>query len=155
MARFTTTTVRPAEKITKSVGEKIIHDRIQHIQHGHVPTNHVRGNFTSKKVHPGSAAWAASSLFFLCGILLVWLFYTKAWAPQKNKDYNYEQVLSNEYEFEPSSGGFSLLKSSQSFINIFRMDSKKSREKKLDSLSSVNLMVPINEEDEDSEEYET
>lgn len=155
MERFTTTTLRPVRIATKSVGEKILHDRLHLIQHGKKPIVRVDGNFTSKKVHPGSAAWAASSLFFLCAILFVWLFYTKAWSPEK-KEYHYEQVLSNEYEYEPKSGGFSLLKSSQTFINIFRMDnSKKDREKRLDSLSTVNLMVPINEADEDSEEYET
>jgi len=102
--------------------------------------------------------------------------YTKVWSKETSDvddgkaPYDYQQVYDDDdYSYSGSasfghksnktrttsagglgaSGGFSLLKSSQRVINIFKTSSRnKQQDRKLDSLSTVNLMVPINEDDE-------
>lgn len=161
--RFTATTaITSKTKLNHNkIAEWILNNRMRHIQEKLNRNSHPNNTVTSIKVHPGNATWAAFSLIFLCGILGVWLIYTLFWAPkEKTQTYDYEQVMSfdTDHDFGGSggdtfsaSGGFSLLKSSQQVINIFK-SSRKKREKKLDSLSTVNLMVPINEDDEELDE---
>ena len=107
----------------------------------------ISSNITLTKVETRSAVWAAASLLFLCGILLGLLLYTRMWSREPH-NYRYDRV-SEDFEYAPGHSQFSLLKSSQKFMSIFRMDKQ---QRKLDSLSRVKLMVPINEEEEEEED---
>jgi len=154
----TTTTITTKKLNHKKIGEKIINERMHAIQYKH--TNSHSTNFTATKVHAGNATWAAASLFFLCGILVSWLIYTKLYSKHDDKPqtYDYRQVYDENDLYGVPGNSFSrtprfnLLKSSQRIIDIFKTPCNQTKyERKLDSLSSVNLMVPINE---DEEEYD-
>jgi len=142
------TTSRPQSTIKrKHDPERIILERLNLAEHKRDKTVvNISANITVTKVVKSSAAWAASSLFFLCAILLSWLIYTKYWSPSENK-YKYKRLhsLTSEFEYCPGHSDFSMLKSNQKFISIFK------KEKKTDSASKVHLMIPINEEDEEDE----
>ena len=155
----TTTTTTPKKLNHKKIGEKIINERMHAIQYKH--TNSHSTNFTATKVHAGNATWAASSLFFLCGILVSWLIYTKFYSKNDDKPqtYDYRQVYDeNDLYGVPGTSfsrtpRFNLLKSSQRIIDIFKTPCNRTKyERKLDSLSSVNLMVPINEDEEEEDD---
>ena len=167
--KFRTPTIPITQKMSHAkIGEKIINERVQAIRYK-VGDNARDSNFTSTKVHAGNATWAASSLFFICGILIGWLVYTKFYSKKNGERIDSETRFDYSHVYDEQdlygtasiggrcggsvnrdySAGFSLLKSSQNFINIFK---GKKQERKLDSLSTVNLMVPISEDDEDEED---
>ena len=158
----------------KNIGEQIINERVHAIRHKVSDDNNLSSRDRTK-VHPGNATWAASSLFFICGILIGWLIYTKFYAKKKDGEkeenetrrFDYSHVYDENDLYGTAniggrcggsalnrdySAGFSLLKSSQNFINIFSGSGRKKKERKLDSLSNVNLMVPIDEDDEENED---
>lgn len=108
----------------------------------------VAANITVTEVKTGSAIWAASSLVFICGILVGWLLYTKYWSPSEN-EYKYSKLssMTDDFDYNPGHTDFSMLKSSQRFVSIFKNEKKSNR--RLDSMSNVNLMVPIDEEEDE------
>ncbi len=76
------------------------------------------------------------------------LLYTKLWRPSAQGKYH--RLHEDEYQTSVQNDSWidrvSLLKSSQEFLNSFR----KKKERKIDSLSKMRLLAPINEE---SDEY--
>lgn len=134
--------------------ESIIHKRVIKLNKIK-PGINISANISLTKVETGSAVWAAASLVFLCGILVGWLLYTKLWSSNPRNDYRYAP-LGNEnenrsFECEPGQSQFNLLKSSQQFMSTFQWKGKQKCNKKDDPMMKMNLMVPINEEDDDEE----
>ena len=77
------------------------------------------------------------------------MVYTRQWS--KVEEYKYDPLgKKDSFECEPGQSQFNLLKSSQKFMSAFRW--KEQHQKKEDALSKVNLMVPINEDDDDEED---
>ncbi len=93
---------------------------------------------------------AFSSLVFLCVLLALLLLYTKLWRPSAQGKGRYKRVYENDTlpRYDARTDQFSLLKSSQDFIKRFK---RTKRDRKLDSLSSVKLLAPISEEDDEFE----
>ena len=173
LKKYQITTTSTTKKLSHAkIGEKILNERIHAIRHK-VGNNGRDSNFTTTRVHAGNATWAASSLFFICGILIGWLVYTKFYSKKDGTEdserrFDYSHVYDENDLYGSASiggrcgtsgplkrdysAGFSLLKSSQNFINIFKGGDGGKHERKLDSLSTVNLMVPINEDDEEDED---
>lgn len=143
-------TVPPVTKKKKDP-ESIIQKRLETALHKRdKPDINISANITLTKVQAGNAVWAAGSLIFLCGILIGVLLYTKMWShEEKQHKYNRLQDYSDGFEYGSGHSQFSLLKSSQKFMSVFKREDK--HEPKLDSMSRMNLMIPIDEEDEEDE----
>ena len=136
---------------TKPDPERIINKRLYMAQHKRDQIK-VATNVTVTAINGSNAAWAVSSLVFILGILIGLMLYTRLWRPnnQPRSGYNYDKLGGEDEEgqYESAHSDFSILKSRQRFVNVFRHQSK--RERRMDTLSSVKLMSPIVEdEDED------
>ncbi len=139
---------KPEPTASRHAVEDLILKRLAKVKHIKKP--HRDKNITQISVNTKKAFSAFSSLVFLCVLLALLLLYTKLWIPSAQGKGRYERVHENDTlpRYDARTDQFSLLKSSQDFIKSIR---RTKRDRKLDSLSTVKLLAPINEEDDEFE----